>query len=139
MQEGSTEKAGSGTAWGKVLIGVIVGLVLVVWAAMYVLDEFKPHYVTVTGTLVEVDPDARTATLKFVHPKSGKPMTVKGQVPPDCQILIDGKPQPFDALKSGSEATVEATIRGGAGVTATKIVVGATPSAAQTGPVPAGG
>lgn len=122
----------------KIFIGIAALLGFCIWAGFYVYDEFKPRHRAVDGTLVALDAASRTATLSFIHPKSGESMTLKGTVAEDCEILIDGNPQSLGELRAGMQATVEATVRSGSAVTATRIAVRtARSSADESAAVPA--
>jgi hypothetical protein len=120
----------------KLLVGLVAGAGFCAWAGAYIYDEFKPRYVSVSGTITAVDPAAGTASLRFVHPKSGKTMDLSGKIGPDCQILVGGVPGDISSLKPGAAASVEATVRGGAGVTATRIAVESPSSASRPASAP---
>lgn len=66
--------------------------------------------VTVTGRIVRIDLEARTAAIEFRHPKSGQLMTVEGDIPTACDIQIDGRPASLADLQVDETITVRGTI-----------------------------
>jgi hypothetical protein len=67
-----------------------------------------PREEGVDGTITYVDPETRTATLEFISPRNGKQMEMKGTVPPECEILLNGMPAKMEDIKAGDKAHVTA-------------------------------
>lgn len=65
---------------------------------------------TVEGTIVELDPATRRATLEVIHPKTGEPIRIPGRVPPECSLEIDGAPARLADLRIGDTAKVRGSI-----------------------------
>ena len=85
------------------LIGVLVVVLILGGGAIYAM---APRTVKVKGTLVSVDPAARTATLRYVEKKTGQTKEIVGRAAPDCQVTLDGRSVPLTDLRPGDEVEV---------------------------------
>ncbi|MCO6435613.1 MAG: hypothetical protein J5J06_00820 [Phycisphaerae bacterium] len=105
------------------LFGGIAAVGLLVWGGFYVYDEARPRVVSANATITAIDVPARTASVQFIHPRSGRKMTVSGDVAPDCEIMVAGKPAKLSDVPVGSIAKVTAIRHAEGGATATHIIV----------------
>lgn len=95
----------------KMVVLVLVGIVVVVSLGIGVVRRMTDMQVrTISGTIMSIDVQARTASIEFVHPKTGRTLQIDGTVPPGCDISIDGRPASMEDLRVGEQAEVEGTI-----------------------------
>ncbi|MFH1747115.1 MAG: hypothetical protein ABIG44_08735 [Planctomycetota bacterium] len=102
----------------RLVISLAGALLLVAAICVVVLVITRARVHTITGTITALDVSSRTATLEFVHPKSGRTITLEGSVPLDCDIRIDDRPADLADLRVGEEASVGGAIHGDMSVTA---------------------
>lgn len=67
-------------------------------------DSDSPMEREVEGEITAINPAAREATFEFISPRSGKRISVTGQVSPDCPITLDGRSARFENLRVGDRA-----------------------------------
>jgi hypothetical protein len=65
---------------------------------------------TISGRITSIDTNSRTASLEFVHPKTGETLRLHGQVPLDCDIRIDDRPATLAELQPGERVEVEGIV-----------------------------
>ncbi len=84
-----------------------LGILAVVAAALYAqFREGRPRAREITGTVLEIAPQERTAKFEFVHPKTGRTLQLRGEVPSECEITIDAAPASLADVRMGEQATV---------------------------------
>lgn len=91
------------------IIAISVGLVVVV-----ALFSVKPiikalRYavpVTVDGVITHVDVEKRKASAEFEGPWDGELKNRTANVPPDCEITLNGKAVPLEAIRAGDQAQI---------------------------------
>lgn len=66
----------------------------------------------ISGTIKELDVAGRVAVISIQHPKTGDVISVRGAIPPECEILIDGRAAELSALAVGDSGTVLGTVFG---------------------------
>ncbi len=117
----------------KIRIGVgIIGVVLVLVIGSKMRSSDKPKEREIEGTITAVNVSLRTASVEFVHPKTGQTMTISSEIPPDCDIQIDGKPAQLEDVRVGESARVVGTMQKDKSVTVRAVRITRT-----TGTVPA--
>jgi hypothetical protein len=83
-----------------VLAAAAVVILLAAWLG-YKINK-RTHVVReISGTVLSVDPDERTASIEFIHPRTGKAFQLTGHVPETCDITIDGKPATLRDIRVG--------------------------------------
>jgi hypothetical protein len=92
----------------KVWLGVVLGIVVLAGSGFYAWRATQPrHYELKRAKIVKLDVAARTGEIEFVHPKSGRTMTVAAHViPPTCEITIDGQPAALTDVRVGDTVAV---------------------------------
>lgn len=86
----------------RLIIGLVGVFVIVGAGISYVIRMQRPiQRDGIEGTIVKIDVAARTATLEIIHPKTGKPINITGEVAPDCVILRDGQQITMADLEPG--------------------------------------
>lgn len=112
------------------------GIVVILAAVCIVVALCVPHEQvrTVIGTITHINLATRTATIEFIHPKSGRTLAIDGTAPPDCDIRIDGQPAQLTDLRIGEEVEVEGTIHGDMTITANWVRVARAGRPATTTP-----
>ena len=88
------------------LIIAIVGLVVVggLWAG---LKGWHNETKYPRGTVLAVDPVARTATIEVIHARSGHKIKLNGNVPENCAITIDDRPAKLGDIRVGDRVLLE--------------------------------
>jgi hypothetical protein len=120
-------------ARARIIIAVI-GIVVVAMVGITVVRRLtRERDRTITATILAIDPQARTASIEFVHPKTGKTLELEGRVPEECDIQIDGRPAKLSDLRVGERAEVNGTIHANITLSANWVRV---TRAAKTTPVP---
>lgn len=100
-----------GTESRKRIATALIGVAVLATAGLgYAYRELRPKVHTVEGTIVQLDPESRRATIEIRHPRTGQLIDVRGEVPADCEIHIDGQPASLADLKLGERARVQGTI-----------------------------
>ncbi len=100
----------SSAARTRIIIAVI-GIVVVVSLGVAYLRLMPRELVrTITGTILSIDATGRTASIAFVHPKTGQTHELTGRVPPECDIQINGQPAQMTDLKIGERIEVNGTL-----------------------------
>lgn len=93
---------------------LVIGVLVVVlgigaWQAYRAIP--KPHVREISGaTVTAVDATARTATIKFTHPKSGQEMELSGIALPDCRVYVNDRPAELTDVHVGDEVAVRGTV-----------------------------
>lgn len=85
----------------KIALSVIPIIVIIIAVVLYVRDVAAPVERDVTGTIVSIDPDNRQATVEVLHPKTGELFELRGEVAPDCVILVGDETAELADLKPG--------------------------------------
>jgi hypothetical protein len=99
------------SAQSKALIFAGIAVVVIAIVAYNVSRKLQPRVRTVPDvTLVKLDIEKRTAEVRFVHPKSSRPILLSGRVPEDCAITINDEPATLADLRVGDVATVRGMI-----------------------------
>ncbi len=71
----------------------LAGIVVIIGAGIwYAVRATTPIERSIKGTILEIDPQARTATLEFIHPKTQQRFPLTGEIADDCAILLNGRP-----------------------------------------------
>jgi hypothetical protein len=65
---------------------------------------------TVEGIVSHIDLSTRTAAIELIQKKTGLPIEVSSQVPPNCDIRIDGRPADLADLRVGQRVRVHARL-----------------------------
>ncbi len=92
-----------------VIIAVIV--VVVAIAAWQAARALRPRNLRIeSARITKFDPVTRKGEIEFVHPKSGRTMTVSGSVAESCTITINGAPATIADVQVGDVATVEGVV-----------------------------
>jgi hypothetical protein len=101
----------------RVIIGV-VGLAVAV--TVWWVAQRRPLAFTreIQGTVIAVDPAARTASLEFPHPRTGELLTLEGSVPADCEIRVNGKPATIADVHVGDVVRVKGHVDASKHITA---------------------
>jgi hypothetical protein len=110
----------------------VTGVVIALLAALYWHEMTKSSVREVDGQIISIDPAARTARLTVHHPKTGATIELAGDVPPDCDIRIDGRPARFDELSVGESVHVRGTIYRSGKLTANWVRVSRNPTGEET-------
>lgn len=122
----------------KRLIIAVVGVTAVVLGFVaYASKTFTSVEREIDGRIVELDANARTASLEIVHPKSGQLIVVDGKAGPQCEVTVDGKAASLDDLRIGDRAHVRARITPDMHITALAVHVTRPEIDAPTAPVEA--
>jgi len=107
----------------RVLAGLVGLAVVIALGAIVAHRSLQPIEREIDGTIAEIDLESRTAALEFTHPKTGQTMTIRGEVPADCDIRIDGRPATLRDLRIGERISVHGQISMGRRVTALAVRV----------------
>jgi hypothetical protein len=105
--------------------GAIALVCLVILAALVVYFRERSVGVlrTVQATLTQIDLAQRTATVQFIHPRSGETISLKGMVSADCSVEVDGRPAALADLVIGDRAWVQGVISRNDTVSAVRVWV----------------
>jgi hypothetical protein len=124
------------TSARKKLVIVIVGVLALALIARYVWKLTRPRTGEITDArIVSIDVPKRMAQVEFIHPRSGRPLTLSGTVPEGCEITIDGAPARIEDLRVGDVAAVRGTVYADRSVRPEWVrVTRARPTSATTGP-----
>lgn len=85
------------------VFGGVVAVALLIGGGFYVYRLLQPREGRVRGVITEVDAAQRTATLEFVHPRTGDTFELRGTVPAETPIHGPGGELAFDDVAVGSE------------------------------------
>jgi len=88
---------------------------------------------TIRGTITRIDVENRTATITYLHPRTGQNREIPGIVPEHCEISIDGESAELSELRVGEQAEVEGTLRPNMPITANWVRVTRAPTATSRG------
>lgn len=118
----------------KLLVAVVVvasigGLGFYAWRWM------QPRHASVDVTIVSLDAATRSGIVSFVHPKSGERYELRGELAPECEILVDGQPAEIGALKPGERGRADGMFYRSGKIVATRLDLKsepATPASAVT-------
>jgi hypothetical protein len=71
----------------------------------------RPRPFTIkSAKITKLDVAARSGEIEFTHPKSGCPTTVEARnIPPECEITVEGRPADVTALRVGDTVAVSGT------------------------------
>ncbi len=106
---GGEGRLGSGAH--KRIATALIGAALLTAAGLYYLQKkLRPQVRTVEGTLVQLDPQTGRGEIEIRHPRTGQPIAIRGEVPADCEILIDGQTARLSDLKPGERVRAQGTI-----------------------------
>lgn len=85
------------------LVISIIGVVIIVGAGItYVTRMQQPiEREGIEGIITQLDPLTRAASLEIMHPKTGRPIEIEGEVAADCLILRDGQQISMADLEPG--------------------------------------
>lgn len=87
-------------------IAAFVVIAAVVVICGYGYRMMRPIEREVSGRIVAIDAASRRAELEFAHPKTGQIIRLAGDVPPDCEVRIDGRPAELADLRPGDNVVV---------------------------------
>lgn len=92
----------------KTLVLVGLGVVVAGVVLWQVLRMTRPRPFTVrSARIAALDVATRSGEIEFIHPKSGRRTTVTARnIPPDCEITIDGRPADVSELRVGDAVAV---------------------------------
>ncbi len=93
----------------RVIVGII-GVVVVLAIATQVRKGKSKTIRQIEGKITAVDVVTRTASIEFVHPKSGQVHEISSYVPPNCEIMIDGQPGEMADIQVGEMVRAEGAI-----------------------------
>jgi hypothetical protein len=114
---------------------VVAGFaVFAVLIAVVSLNQPPEKVRTVSGQIVSIDAASRTAALEIVHPKTGEKLQLEGQVPLDCNIVIDGRPASLADLRPGERVEVAGIIHRDRTLSANRVRVSRTGAAQSSQP-----
>jgi hypothetical protein len=100
-----------GTGSHKRIATALIGAALLTAAGFYyVQKKLRPQVRTVEGTIVQLDAETRHGVIEIRHPRTGQHITIRGEVPADCEIRIDGHTARLSDLKAGERVRVQGTI-----------------------------
>jgi hypothetical protein len=88
---------------GGVVLGVVVIALAVVPRIIMAVKVF-----TVPGTVTHIDVEGRKAGLEFISPIDGKRAEKLAEIPPDCEITLNGAPAEMEDIRPGDSAKVTA-------------------------------
>jgi len=78
-----------------------------VFAVRYLVLS-RDRLLTLQGTITRLDSETRRVSIEFAHPRNGKHVEFAREVPPDCEIQINGQPAQLSDLRAGDTARVKA-------------------------------
>lgn len=88
---------------------LVVVLGMGVWQAYRALPKPQVREIS-SATITAVDAAARTATIKFTHPKSGQEMELSGVALPDCRVYVNNQPAEMTDVRVGDQVAVRGTV-----------------------------
>ena len=92
--------------WVLAVVLVVAGV-----AAIEFLRTSSRRFVhEASGTVVAVDPAARTAKLEMIDPANGATRQFDGAIPETCKITINGRPATLADLRVGDAVQVRVRI-----------------------------
>jgi hypothetical protein len=96
----------------KGLLLALLGLLVVAGVAWQAWRLAQPRIYTLkSATITKMDAERRTGEVEFVHPKSGQTMRVTAaNIPPDCEISINGVPATLADVRVGDTVAVHGTL-----------------------------
>jgi len=69
------------------------------------------QYELKAAVVTQLDVQARRGEIEFVHPKSGRTMTVAAEhIPENCEILVNGRPATLADVRVGDAVAVRGLI-----------------------------
>ncbi|MEE8168931.1 MAG: hypothetical protein V3T70_00150 [Phycisphaerae bacterium] len=89
-------------------VPALVGFVLIVAIAAgvyYRMTLTESH--TLSGRIRMIDQANRSATLEIINSENGQTIEITGDVLPDCQITLNGRPAALSDLVLGDEVVVD--------------------------------
>ena len=92
----------------KTLVLVGLGVVVVALLGWQITRLTQPRPFSIqSARITKLDVAARSGEVEFVHPKSGRLTTVTARnIPPDCEVSIDGSRADVSELRVGDAAAV---------------------------------
>jgi hypothetical protein len=91
----------------RILLVVIVGVGLT-GLSLYQNRATRYREIDIVGTVRHVDAGDRTAIIEFRSPRNGKLVEMKGSVPADCRITINGNAAQLGDLAAGDNGRITA-------------------------------
>lgn len=100
------------TARRNTLIVGALGVVLVTAVAWRAARWGQPReYELKSAVVTRLDVQKRTGEIEFIHPRSGRTMTVSAdRIPDDCEILVDGKDADLADVRVGDVVDVRGLV-----------------------------
>ena len=89
---------------------VVVVLVVGVAAFEFLRSSSRRFVHEASGTVVAVDPSARTAKLEMIDPANGATRPFDGVIPETCKITLNGRPATLGDLRVGDAVQVRVRI-----------------------------
>src|SRR5438034_5850483 len=86
---------------------IVIACVAAISAVAYWNQINKATLKEKDATIVSLDPAARTARIRIIHPKTGEAFELAGDVPSECEIFIDGRPAQMSELTPGETVRVK--------------------------------
>lgn len=112
---------------------VVVALAAITWQVIRSIPQTR--YYTLEGALITaIDPQARTAEIEFIHPRSGRVQRLTGTLAPGGQITLNGRPATVDELMAGDTVTVGGMVGRDLTVAADKVFATRPQHGADTAP-----
>ena len=84
---------------------VIIAVSLLVWVRLSASSVEEG-----TGSIIALDLAERRASLEVVNPSTGKTRQYDGSIPPECEIMINGKAATLADLRVGDSVRVRASL-----------------------------
>ncbi len=103
-----SESAATPSNRSRVLLIVIAALVVLGW--LYYRESTQAVHRSISGTVTAIDTSTRRVSIRVVHPKTGQQIELTGEVPNECQILIDGKSSTLADVRVGDIADAEGVL-----------------------------
>jgi hypothetical protein len=89
------------------LLFVVCAVALVIGGGVYWKRLSTPSQRKFDGTIVSIDAEHHAGVLRFVHPKSGETIELRGEMGPGCEIVVAGRPATIADLHAGDRVTAE--------------------------------
>lgn len=109
------------------LVRVVIGLVglsaIAFLGVRYAMKQAASRVSDTSGTIIAIDPVARTGEVEIIHPKSGRPVKIAGKVADDCDIRVNGTAATLADVHVGDKVKVTGTVQKHRSLLATRIYV----------------
>lgn len=106
----------------QLLITVVV-LASLGGISVYAWRLLQPRHASIDVTIVSIDPATRSGVVRFVHPKSGEQYELRGELAPDCEIIVGGRPADVEAIQPGDRAHADGLFYRTGRIVATRLEV----------------